>query len=211
MVLQLAAIAAGVAPFWALYNRGVFRFRHNNHDEAVADLFALPQSCCGQTTTSPARCRPAALLDRVAGPLLNAAGRERFATTVLSDGRVAQRESTVFTRQGSLVQSQPRPPLNFGKQSEIPGKDGGQNRSARACQRHVSKRAGYAILPAHAPRSVARRARLARSSSRPLPLAARRWLVLPACNGWQRVLPPAPRADSVAARGRDAGGLARVT
>ena len=27
------------------------------------------------------------------------------------DGRVAQRESTVFTRQGSLVQSQPRPPF----------------------------------------------------------------------------------------------------
>ena len=29
----------------------------------------------------------------------------------LKTGRVAQRESTAFTRQGSLVQSQPRPPV----------------------------------------------------------------------------------------------------
>ena len=29
-----------------------------------------------------------------------------------TDGRLAQRESTAFTRQGSLVQSQYRPPIN---------------------------------------------------------------------------------------------------
>ena len=50
--------------------------------------------------------RRAARLDRVAGAIPKCR-RSRNGETV---GRVAQRESTVFTRQGSLVQSQPRPP-----------------------------------------------------------------------------------------------------
>jgi 2-polyprenyl-3-methyl-5-hydroxy-6-metoxy-1,4-benzoquinol methylase len=34
------AIASGAAPFWALFNRGTFEFRRNNHEKAVSDLLA---------------------------------------------------------------------------------------------------------------------------------------------------------------------------
>src|SRR3546814_17824114 len=48
-------------------------------------------------------------------------------------GRVAQRESTAFTRQGSLVQSQPRPP------SKLLKKDNKSDQWSAALPRHSGR------------------------------------------------------------------------
>src|SRR5882762_6812196 len=60
-----------------------------------------PSARSGRAALPAEENRRAERLDRVPGGLLNAAGR---------DGRVAQRESTPFTRVGSQVQSLSRPP-----------------------------------------------------------------------------------------------------
>ena len=84
----------------------------------------------GRRRTGPWRTGPrpsaAILTTRAVRSVDNAAGRHPGPRRVQPEtgspaqqarrtgrGRVAQRESTVFTRQGSLVRTQPRPPLYF--------------------------------------------------------------------------------------------------
>src|SRR5581483_5472708 len=88
----------------------------------------------GSRRSSARTCRPGSTNGELPAGL-GRPGRRRIFDKVKALGRVAQRESTRFTREGSLVRSQPRP-LNLAVRKP---ERAGQRRRARSSRQRATR------------------------------------------------------------------------